>query len=121
MRAHEPKIEISYDLDANGILTVTAVEKSTGKSNNLVIKSEKGRLSKDEIEKKIQEAEKYKEEDEKRAQVVESKNMLENYCYTCKRTLEDEKLKDEFTDEEKTSVNTKMDETLQWLSQPHEV
>jgi len=116
MRAREPKIEISYDLDANGILTVTAVEKSTGNSKNLVIKSDKGRLSKEEVERKVKEAEQYKDEDERNAARVEAKNNLESYCYSSRKTFEEEKLKNEFTEEDKTSVLPKIDETLQWLN-----
>ena len=116
MRAREPKIEISYDLDANGILTVNAVEKSTGNSKNLVIKSDKGRLSKDEVERKVKEAEQFKEEDERNAARVEARNNLESYCYSTRKTLDEEKLKPEFTDDERTNVLSKVDENLQWLS-----
>ena len=116
MRAREPKIEISYDLDANGILTVTAVEKSTGNSKNLVIKSDKGRLSKEEVERKVKEAEQFKEEDEKNAARVEAKNNLESYCYSVRKTFDEEKLKPEFTEDEKTSVLGKVDSTLEWLN-----
>ena len=116
MKAHEPKIEITYDLDANGILKITATEKSTGKSNNLVINSDKNRLSKEEIEKKIKEAELFKEEDQRNADKADAKNILENYCYSSKRTLDEEKLKAEFTEEEKTNVLKQMNDTLQWIS-----
>ena len=116
MRAREPKIEISYDLDANGILTVNAVEKSTGNSKNLVIKSDKGRLSKEEVERKVKEAEQFKEEDERNAARVEAKNNLEGYCYSVRKTFDEEKLKAEFTEDEKTSVLAKVDESLEWLN-----
>ena len=116
MRAREPKIEISYDLDANGILTVSALEKSTGNSKNLVIKSDKGRLSKEEVERKVKEAEQFKEEDERNAARVEAKNNLEGYCYSVRKTFDEEKLKAEFTEDEKTSVLAKVDESLEWLN-----
>jgi len=82
-------------------LNVTAADKSTGKSNKITITNEKGRLSKDEIEKLVKDAEKYKTEDEAIRKKVEAKNALENYCYSVKNTLKDEKLKDKFTTEER--------------------
>jgi len=75
-----PQIEITYDLDANGILNVNAVEKGTGKANNIVITNDKGRLSKDEIEKMVRDAEKYKAEDDQMKSKIEAKNSLEHSC-----------------------------------------
>merc|ERR550537_1153023 len=89
-----PQIEVTYDIDANGILNVSSVEKSTGKENKITITNDKGRLSKDEIEKMVEEAEKYKSEDEANKQRIEAKNGLENYAYNMKNTMNDEKLKD---------------------------
>lgn len=89
-----PQIEITYDVDANGILNVNAVEKSTGKSNKITITNEKGRLSKEEIEKLLQEAEKYKAEDEAIKKRVEARNGLEAYLANIKNSLNEEKLKD---------------------------
>ena len=74
-----PQIEVSFDVDANGILNVSALEKSTGKAENITITNDKGRLSKEDIEKMVQEAEKFKEEDEKNMKTIESKNSLETY------------------------------------------
>jgi len=82
-------------------LNVTAADKSTGKSNKITITNDKGRLSKDEIERLVKDAEKYKTEDEAIRKKVEAKNALENYCYSVKNTLKDEKLKDKFTTEER--------------------
>merc|ERR1712199_13735 len=87
-----PQIEVTYDIDANGILNVTAVEKSTGRENKITITNDKGRLSKDEVERMVAEAEKYKAEDEANASRIQAKNGLENYCYSMKNTLNDEKL-----------------------------
>lgn len=77
-------------------MNVTAADKSTGKSNKITITNDKGRLSKDEIEKLVRDAEKFKGEDELIKKKVEAKNALENYCYSVKNTLKDEKLKDKF-------------------------
>merc|ERR1712046_548405 len=79
-----PQIEVTYDIDANGILNVSSVEKSTGKENKITITNDKGRLSKEEIEKMVEEAEKYKSEDEANKQRIEAKNGLENYAYNMK-------------------------------------
>merc|ERR1711981_1461099 len=99
-----PQIEVTYDIDANGILNVSSVEKSTGKENKITITNDKGRLSKDEIEKMVSDAEKYKAEDEAVANRITAKNGLENYCFQMKNTLDDEKLKTHFTDEDKTVI-----------------
>jgi len=76
-----PQIEVTFDIDANGILNVSAQDKGTGKSNKITITNDKGRLSKDEIEQMVADAEKYKEEDELVKKRIEAKNGLENYCF----------------------------------------
>ena len=85
----QPQIEVTFDIDADGILNVSAVEKSTGKENKRR-KNEKGRLSADEIEKMVQEAEKFKAEDEANKARIEAKNSLENYTFTVRNSLRDE-------------------------------
>ena len=110
-----PQIEVTFDIDANGILNVSAMDKGTGKQNKITITNDKGRLSKDEIEKMVNDAEKYKAEDEKIKKKVEAKNGLENYCYSMKNTLADEKLKDKFTEEDKQLVESNVTEAQQWL------
>merc|ERR1719311_1382145 len=94
-----PQIEVTFDIDANGILNVSAEDKSTGNKNKITITNDKGRLSKEEIEKMINEAEKYKQEDEEVKKRVEAKNGLENYCYSIRGSIKDEKLQDKFSDE----------------------
>merc|ERR1719172_144232 len=84
-----PQIEVCYDIDANGILNVSAVEKSTGKENKITITNDKGRLSADEVERMVAEAEKYKQEDEAVKKRVEAKNKLENYSYQMRNTIDD--------------------------------
>ena len=110
-----PQIEVTFDIDANGILNVSAVDKGTGKVNKITITNDKGRLSKEEIEKMVNEAEKYKGEDEKMKKRIEAKNSFENYCFQMKNTLNDEKLKEKFTAEDKTLIEDASKEGLQWL------
>jgi len=116
MSRGQPQIEVTFDIDVNGILNVSACEKSTGKNQKITITNEKGRLSADEIERLIKEAEKFKDEDEKAKQKIESKNQLENYCYQMRNTLNEEKLKSVFTDDEKKEVEAKVDEALKWMN-----
>ena len=83
-----PQVEVSFDMDANGILNVSAVEKGTGKKSNITITNDKGRLSKEEIENMVKQAEKYKEEDDKAHKRVEAKNALETYVYNTRNSLQ---------------------------------
>ena len=110
-----PQIEVTFDIDANGILNVSACDKATGKAEKITITNDKGRLSKEEIEKMVQDAEKYKDEDEKLRKKVDAKNGLENYCFQMKNTLNDEKLKDKFSDEDKKTIEDTSAEGLQFL------
>ena len=110
-----PQIEITYDIDANGILNVSAQDKSTGKSNQITITNEKGRLSQAEIDRMVQEAEKYKAEDDANKAKIESKNGLENYCYSLKNTLQEEKLKDKFEEGDKEKIEQAVADALEWL------
>jgi len=110
-----PQIEVTFDIDANGILNVSAQDKSTGKSNQITITNEKGRLSQAEIDRMVQEAEKYAAEDEINKSKIEAKNGLENYCFTMRNTLQEEKLQDKFEADDKTKIETAVQETLDWL------
>uniref|UniRef100_A0A1B6D262 Heat shock 70 kDa protein cognate 4 n=2 Tax=Clastoptera arizonana TaxID=38151 RepID=A0A1B6D262_9HEMI len=110
-----PQIEVTFDIDANGILNVTAIEKSTGKENKITITNDKGRLSKEDIERMVNDAEKYKAEDEKQKAVIAAKNSLESYCFNIKSTMEDEKLKDKITEADKNTVLEKCNEVIRWL------
>ena len=87
-----PQIEITYDIDANGILNVSAVDKSTGRENKITITNDKGRLSKDDIDRMVREAEKYKAEDDLQRDKIQAKNSLESYAYHMKSTVEDDKV-----------------------------
>ena len=110
-----PQIEVTFDIDANGILNVSAMDKATSKQEKITITNDKGRLSKEEIEKMVAESEKFKAEDEAIRKKVEAKNGLENYCFQMKNTLNDEKLKDKFSDEDKTTIEDISKEGLQFL------
>jgi len=88
-----PQIEISYDLDANGILNVSAAEKSSGKSNKITITNDKGRLSKAQVERMVEEAEKFAEEDKAKVETIEARNELETYLYNARNSLREEKAK----------------------------
>jgi len=110
-----PQIEVTFDIDANGILNVSAVDKSTGKENKITITNDKGRLSKEDIERMVQDAEKYKADDEKQRDRISSKNSLESYCFNMKSTVEDEKFKDKISDDDRTKILEACNETIKWL------
>ena len=110
-----PQIEVSFDIDSNGILNVSAVEKSTGKSSNVTITNDKSRLTKEEIEKMTQDAEKYEEEDKKYREKIEAKNKLEGYCFQIRSTLTDNKLKDKLDEDSIKPIIDRTTEVLQWL------
>merc|ERR1712112_398627 len=110
-----PQIEVAFDIDANGILNVYACDKSTGKQNKITITNDKGRLSKEDIEKMVNDAEKFKAEDEKQKERIAAKNGLESYCFNMKSTLDDEKLKDKISEDERKNIVSKCDDALSWL------
>lgn len=110
-----PQIEVTYDIDANGILNVSAVEKSTGKSNKITITNDKGRLSKAEIEKMVKEAERFKSEDNVNRQRIEAKNGLENYCFGVKNTLNEEKISAVVSSTDRKVVEDLTKDALAWL------
>ena len=115
MRRGQPQIEVTFDMDSNGILNVSAQEKTTGKMQKITITNEGNRLSKDEVERLVKEAEKFKAEDEIIKKKIEAKNGLEHYIYAIKNTLEDEKLKDKFEEADKTKVNDAITAAQQWF------
>jgi L1 cell adhesion molecule like protein len=110
-----PQIEVRYDVDADGILDVSAAEKSTGVENKITITNDKGRLSQAEIERMVDEAEKYKSEDEANRSRVEAKNGLENYAYNLKNAASDTKLKDKIEENDKKTIEDQCDEVIHWL------
>lgn len=108
-----PKIDVTFDLDANGILNVTAKEVGSGKTKNITIKNDKGRLSQRDIEKMLADAEKYKEEDDKQRDRVASKNALESYVYAAKQAVEE--AGGRLTQEERNRVLKECDTCIRWL------
>jgi len=110
-----PQIEVTFDIDANGILNVSATDKSTGKENKITITNDKGRLSKEEIERMVNDAEKYRNEDDKQKERISAKNSLESYCFNMKSTLEDDKMKDKLSEADKKTILDKCNETVKWL------
>jgi len=111
----QPQIDVCFDIDANGILNVSALEKSTGKENKITITNDKGRLSQDEIERMVEEAEKYKAEDDANKNRVEAKNGLENYCYSLKSSIEGEEVKDKIPEDDKKALLDAINEATSWL------
>ena len=111
-----PQIEVAFDIDANGILNVSALEKSTGKSNQIVITNDKGRLSKEEIDRMVEEAEKYKNEDNEMREKVEAKNSFEAHLYQMKTTLSDNKneMVSKLSEKDKEQIKSKIDELEKW-------
>ena len=108
-----PQIEVEFDIDANGILNVSAKDKSTGNVNKITITNDKGRLSKEEIDRMVADAERYKDEDEQQRKRVNARNQLENYVFTVKQAKDDAGDKLDQTD--KDTVQTTCDEALKWL------
>jgi len=113
-----PQIEITYDIDANGILNVSAEEKGTGKSQQITITNDKGRLSQEDIDKMVADAERYKEEDAKAKERVEAKNQLEALCYQMKTSLEESNLKDTISEEKRTEISALITQTLESCENP---
>jgi len=110
-----PQIEVTYDIDANGILNVSAVEKSTGKENKITITNDKGRLTKEEVERMVAEAEKFKQEDTVQRERVEARNQLENYCFSLRASLAEPRIKEAVPAADLAAVEAKVAEALQWL------
>jgi len=110
-----PQIEVTFDIDANGILNVSACDKSTGKQNKITITNDKGRLSKEDIERMVNDAEKFKADDDKQKERISAKNGLESYCFNMKTTLDDEKVKDKISEDDMKAIVDKCDEAIKWL------
>lgn len=110
-----PQIEVTFDIDANGILNVSAAEKSTGKANRITITNDKGRLSKEDIDRMVGEAETYRQADEQQRQRIEAKNQLESYCFQIRATVEDEQLRSRIDESDRQTMLQKCNETISWL------
>ena len=112
-----PQIEITYDIDANGILNVSAVEKSSGKTEKITVTNDKGRLSAEDIQRMVDEAEQFKDDDEKIRKQMESKNGLDNYIYQVKNSISEEPIKSKLSELEKESLDNKIKEIQDWSSE----
>lgn len=110
-----PQIEVSFEIDANGILNVSAADKSSGKSQKITITNDKGRLSSDDITRMVNEAEQFRDEDEKQRKRVESRNQLEGFIYNLKETCENKESSANMSDEDKETLTTLCKNTLEWL------
>jgi len=110
-----PQIEVTFDIDANGILNVSAIEKAGGRSEKITITNDKGRLSKEEIDRMVDESEKFKAEDEKQKDRIDAKNGLESYCFNIKSTLEDSNIKDKIPESERKMMTNKCNDAIEWL------
>lgn len=112
------QIEVTFEMDENSILSVSAVEKGTGKSESITVTNDKGRLSKEEIENMIRDAEKFADSDKALKEKIDSKNSLENYVYTMRNTIEDkEKLADKIEDEDKEKIKEALQEAQDWIKE----
>jgi len=109
-----PQIEVTFDVDANGILNVTAIDKQGGKSNKITITNDKSRFTSQDIERMVNEAERYKDEDNKHLERVEAKNHLETFVYSVKNSANTE-LKDKLSPDDKTSLLKACEDTISWL------
>lgn len=110
-----PQIEVTFDLDANGILNVSAQETATGKNSKITINNERGRLSKDEIERMVKEAELHRAADEKQRERVDAKNSLESYAYNLKNTVLNGEMSTKLDEADKNTLSSKVDEVIKWL------
>jgi len=111
----KPQVEVTFDIDANGILQVNALDKTTGKSNKITITNDKGRLSQEQIDKMVKDAEKFKSEDETQKQRIEAKNHLENYAYSIRTSIKEEAVAAKLSEDDKQKLNTLLDNTLSWI------
>lgn len=113
-----PQIEVTFELDANGILKVSAIDKGTGKSESITITNDKGRLTPEDIERMVEEAEKYADEDKATRERIEARNKLENYAYNLKNQLnDDEGLGGKIEEDDKETLLEAVKETQDWLEE----
>merc|ERR1711865_1045904 len=111
-----PQIDVTFEIDANGILNVKAEDKGTGKAEKITITNDKGRLSEDEIDRMVKEAEQFADEDKKTKGRVEAKNSIENYLYSMKNTVEDKKKAgDKISEEDKKTILDAVEEGIKWV------
>lgn len=110
-----PQIEVTFDVDANAMLNVSAVEKATGQERKITIRNDSGRLTKEEIDRMVADAENYREEDKIQVERVEAKNKLESYCFNMGKTIEDQQIGSKISADEKQTIQNGVKATLDWL------
>merc|ERR1712077_90408 len=110
-----PQIEVTFDVDSNGILNVSALEKGSGKAEKITITNDKGRLSKEEIEKMVADAEKFKGEDDQQKERIAAKNGLESFIFNMKSSMDNEQIKSKLSSEELSGAQSVLDEALKWM------
>merc|ERR1711935_1067712 len=113
-----PAIEVTFEIDANGVLNVQACDKSTGNQNKITITNDKGRLSKDDIEKMVNDAEKFKADDDAQRERMSARNELETYCFNMKSTIEGRSVRQKMTTSDLKTVENACDGALRWLKLP---
>ena len=112
-----PQIEVTFEIDENSILTVSATEKGTGKSETISITNDKGRLTKEEIERMVADAEKFADSDKALKDKIDARHQLENYIYSMRNTIEDkEKLADKIDSDDKSKISDALTEAQDWLN-----
>jgi len=111
----QPQIDVTFDIDASGILNVSAIKKSTGKENKITITNDKGYLSREEIEHMVSEAEQFKAEDDANKNSIEAKNGLENYCYSLKSSISLEEVKDKIPTDDKAKLEATIEDAIKFF------
>tara|TARA_B100000214_G_scaffold281553_1_gene211176 strand:- start:4718 stop:6631 length:1914 start_codon:yes stop_codon:yes gene_type:complete len=114
-----PQIEVSFDIDANGIMNIEAHDKGSGKKEQITITNDKGRLSSDDIERMVQEAEDFKDEDQKIKDKIEAKNKLEAFIFNLKTITDNEMMKEKLSEDENETIQKTIEETDQWFIEEH--
>ena len=112
-----PQIEVTFDIDANGVMNISAQDKASAKSQQITITNDTDRLTQDDIERMVAEAEKYAAEDEAMKEKVEAKNALENYAYSMRNSINDEKLKDKIDPADKEAIEAAISAATAWLDE----
>lgn len=110
-----PQIDVTFDIDANGILKVSAMDKTSGKIENITITNDKGRLSQADIDRMVRESEEFKAEDDRQKERISAKNSLESYCFNMKATVEDTQMSGKIPENDRKTILNRCVETLKWL------
>lgn len=110
-----PQIEVTFDVDVNGILNVSAIDKSSGRESKITIRNDKGRLSKEQIDQMVTDAETFKRDDEIQRERITAKNALESYCYNMKSSIEDEKVASKLSADDLKLIKDTIQSTLSWV------